>query len=370
MKTPSIAKGRILIYRIFDVAVEIDLSLIEKKRYVEGGRRLKFSKYPYMKALEIPNPPIAFDMQPFTKPLFNAETKVNVVAKAYDFGVISIAFDIPVPPGTGFSELEAVTRGLDVDASIEEKAGEYVSQLMDTLKDSVTGAAVKRDFLEDYMIFYVEKLGEGFEGAAAEEFLKRYDLSRLLLYEERELSDSTRRETLRHSFSYYPDDLAVVHVDNAFMIDPTGSLDMPDILEFANAQFLELRYYDHVMDSELDSIYAELSSRRAVALFRLREYGRLVKKMTRTVSEITELTEKVNNALKVTEDIYYSRIYRTFMSLLRSRDWEVSINEKLQVTINTYKMTHDEIALYRGHLLELGIIILIVLEIVLFIAFL
>jgi hypothetical protein len=369
LKTPSIARGRIIIYRIFDVAVEIDLSLIEKSS-LEGGRRLRFSKYPYMKALEIPNPPIAFDLQPFTRFLFNSETKVSVVAKAYDFGVISIAFDIPVPASTEFSELEAVTRDLDVDGSIEAKAEEYVSQLMDTLKDSVIGPAVKRDFLEDYMIFYVEKLGDGFEGSTAEEFLKRYDPSRLLLYEERELSDSTRRETLRHSFSYYPDDLAVIHVDNAFMLDPTGSFDMPDILEFANAQFLELRYYDHVMDSELDSIYTELSSKSPVALFRLREYGRLVKKMTRTVSEITELTEKVNNALKVTEDIYYSRVYRTFMSLLRSRDWETSINEKLQVTINTYKMTHDEIALHRGHLLELGIIILIVLEIILFIIFL
>jgi len=366
LKIPSIAKGRILIYRIFDVAVEIDLSLIEKMP-VDGWRRLKFSKYPYMKALEITNPPIAFELQPFTKLLFNADTKVNVVAKAYDFGVISIAFDIPVPEGTEFAELEAVTRRLDVDATVETKAQEYVTQLMETLKESVKDPSVKRDFLEDYMIFYVEKLGGAFEGASSEEFLKRYDPTRLLLYEDRDLSEFTRKETLRHSFSYYPDDLAVIHVDNAFLIDPTGSFDIPDILEFANAQFLELRYYDHLMDSGLDSIYSELSSTRPVALFRLREYGRLVKRMTRIVSEITELTEKVNNALKVTEDIYYSRIYRTFMALLGSGDWETSINEKLRVTINTYKMTHDEIALHRGHLLEVGIILLIILEIILFV---
>ncbi|MBI5588316.1 MAG: hypothetical protein HY889_08130 [Deltaproteobacteria bacterium] len=366
MKRPSIARGRIIIYRIFDVAVEINLSLIERKAG-EGARRLKFSKYPYMKALEITNPPIAFDLQPFAKLLFDREINVTVVAKAYDFGVISIAFDIPVPESTSFEELEAVTRGLDIDESIDTKAAEYVSQLMETLKGSVVGPEVKSAFLEDYTIFYVERLGDGFEGIQSEEFVKRYDPSRLLLYEARELSDFTRRDTLRHSFSYYPDDLVIIHVDNAFILDPTGSLDMPDILEFANAQFLELRYYDHVIDGELESIYAELTGKSRVALFRLREYGRLVRKMTRTVSEITELTEKVNNSLKVTEDIYYSRIYRTFMSLLRSRDWEVSIAEKLQVIINTYKMTHDEIALQRGHLLELGIIILIVLEIILFI---
>lgn len=364
MKTPLIAKGRILIYRIFDVAVEINLSVIDQRAF-EGARRLKFSKYPYMKAIEFAEPPVAFDLQPFSKSLFDRDIKVNVVAKAYEFGVVSIAFDIPIPEGTAFSDLEAVTRSLDVDESIDSEAAGYVSQLMDTLAGAVTGAEVKKDFLEDYTIFYVEKLGG--DDITTEGFLKSYDPSRLLLYEARGLSAFTARDTLRHSFSYYPDDLIIIHVDNALIIDPTGSFDMPDILEFANAQFLELRYYDHVLDVELESIYTELSSKRKVSLFRLHEYRRLVEKMTRTVSEITELTGKVNNALKLTEDIYYSRIYRSFMSLLRSRDWETSITDKLQVIINTYKMTHDEIALQRGHLLELGIIILIVLEIILFI---
>jgi len=44
---------------------------------------------------------------------------------------------------------------------------------------------------------------------------------------------------------------------------------------------------------------------------------------------------------------------------LRSNDWEQSIKEKLQVVTNTSKMIYDEISTKRGHLLELGIIILI-----------
>jgi uncharacterized Rmd1/YagE family protein len=53
------------------------------------------------------------------------------------------------------------------------------------------------------------------------------------------------------------------------------------------------------------------------------------------------------------------------MVLFRSREWEDSIKEKLQVVTNTYKMLYDEISTRRGHLLELGIIILIIIEIVL-----
>ena len=356
----SIDKGRIIIYRLFDIASEIDLSLIESK-VKEGVRRLRLSRYPYMKALEFTNPPVSLELKGFVKPLFGQDVNINVIAKAYDFGVLSLAFDIPIPSNTTFSELETVAKNLDVDESIDEKADEYIMHLIKNLGDAVVRPEIKRDFVEDYMIFHIQRLETKIN---AVEFLERYDPSRLLLYETREVSHDTREETLRHRFSYYPDDLVIVHLDNAFIIDPSDSSDILDILEFANAQILELRYYDHVLDGELNWIYSELSRRGGVSIFKLREYERLAKKITGTVTDLTEVTEKVNNALKVTEDVYYARIYRTAMTLLRSRDWEDSIKEKLQVVTNTYKMLYDEIATKRGHLLELGIFLLIVIEII------
>ncbi|HEB75412.1 MAG TPA: hypothetical protein ENJ04_03575 [Nitrospirae bacterium] len=356
----SISKGRIIIYRLFDISSEIDLSLIES-RAKEGARRLRLSRHPYMKALEFSNPPVSFELKGFARRLFGRDVRVGVIAKAYDFGVLSLAFDIPIPAGTGFSELETVAKELDTDESIDEKAGGYVRHFIRSAGDAVVKPEIKEDFVEDYMIFHIERLDRGID---AEEFLKQYDPSRLLLYETREVSPDTREETLRHRFSYYPDDLVIVHLDNAFIIDSSGSSDIMDILEFANAQILELRYYDHVLDGELSWIYGELSRRGGVSIFKLREYERLAKKITETVTDLTEVTEKVNNALKVTEDVYYARIYRKAMTLLRSRDWEDSIKEKLQVVTNAYKMLYDEIATKRGHLLELGIFILIVIEIV------
>jgi hypothetical protein len=52
------------------------------------------------------------------------------------------------------------------------------------------------------------------------------------------------------------------------------------------------------------------------------------------------------------------------MVLFRSRDWELSIKEKLQVVTNTYKMIYEEISTKRGHILEIGILLLIAIEIV------
>lgn len=358
--SPSVGKGRVLIYRLFDVALEIDLGIIDRLQR-EGSKRLKISKYPYTKAIEFTNPPVSFELTPFTKELFGQDTRINVIAKAYDFGVISIAFDLPIPENTGFERLESVARELDTDSTIEEKARQYVVGLMESLSSAIISPEIKEGFVEDYMIFHIERL---YGGMSARDLLENYDPSRLLLYESRELSAFTRKETLKHSFSYYPDDLIIVHMDNALIIEPSGSFDMPDILEFANAQIFELRYYDRVIDRELKWIYGELSKRRVYQLG-LRRYESLAKKIVQTVSDITEVTGRVNNSLKVTEDVYYARIYRTFMALLRSRDWEMSIKEKLDIVMNTYKMLHDEISVKRDYAVELGIFFLIVIDIML-----
>ena len=337
----SINRGRILIYRLFDAGLEIDLARVEE-RIKAGSRRLKLSRYAYTRALEFANPPVVLDLAQFPGSYFGPATKVNVI-----------------PPSTPMSELERVLRKLDSDETIDFKAREYADGLLESLGPAVTGPEIKEGFLEDYAVIYIEELGEGIK---AEEFIERYDPSRLLLCEERDLSRFTRDETLKHSFSYYPDDLIIVHVDNALIVDPSGSFDLPDILEFANAQIFELRYYDRVIDAELKWIYSRVPGSTRASFLRLREYEKLARRIMRTVTDITEVTERVNNSLKVTEDIYYARVYRTVMAVLRSRDWEMSIREKLRIIMNTYNMIHDEISVWRSYIIELGILILIAVE--------
>lgn len=358
----SISKGKIIIYRLFDIASEINLSSIESSAKDGAARRMKLSREPYSKALEITNPPVSLELKGFARVLFDRDTDIAVSARAYDFGVVSVAFAVPVPEGTGFEALEKAASALEVDPSINELAREYAQGLVSDFSPAFVSPEIKGFFIEDYTIFLIEKLSEEL---TAEGFLKSYDPSRLLLGEARPVSGRIAEETLRNMFSYYPDDLVITHLDNAFIIDPSGSTDILDILEFSNAQLLELRYYDHVLDRELNWIYGELSKRGGVSIFRIRDYERLAKKITETVTDLTKVTERVNNALKVTEDAYYARIYRATMEMFRSRDWEESIKEKLAIVTNNYKMLYNEISTKRGHLLELTIIILIVLEIAL-----
>lgn len=358
---PSIGKGTLIVYRLFDVASEIDLLAVERMAR-EGTKRLRISKQPYMKALEFANPPVSFDLPPFQKNIFGHDQNVGVVARAYDFGVVTVAFYITIPGGTAFEALEEALCSLDADVAIDERARQYIDQIMDLLASAIKTPDVKEDFVEDYTVIYVESLGDGMKVG---EFTGSYDITRLLHYERRELSAFIKAETMKHAFSYYPDEMIVLHVDNAFILDPVVSTDLPDLLEFANAQILELRYYDGLLDRELEKIYSELPGRRTFSVFRVREYERLARKLMRTVTDVTEVTEKVHNALKVTEDIYYAKIYRDAMALLGSGEWERSINGKLRFISDTYGRIHDDIVVQRGYVVEVGIFILIAVDIVL-----
>ena len=104
MDTLKITKGKIVIYRLYDVAYEINLSLVEQKAK-EGVRRLRLSRYPYMKALEFTDPPVSFVLPGFTKQLFDQDIEIKVISKAYDFGVLSLAFSYRSPKALLFQNL-------------------------------------------------------------------------------------------------------------------------------------------------------------------------------------------------------------------------------------------------------------------------
>lgn len=166
-------------------------------------------------------------------------------------------------------------------------------------------------------------------------------------------------------FSYFSDDAVVLNFDNALIIEPSGSMEIPDILEFANAQLLELRYYDHYVDRELDYIY-RVASKAVFSVWNVRKYDAHATHVMKTVTEVSEITERIDNALKVTEDVYYARIYRAALQLFRVTEWETGIRRKLDLAARSYDMITKGIATKRTELLELTIVILIIIEIIIF----
>src|SRR5262249_51314340 len=96
-----------------------------------------------------------------------------------------------------------------------------------------------------------------------------------------------------------------------------------------------------------------------------RRFANLARKLYMLVAEVTELTEKADNALQGTEDVYLARVYATALDLFRVPKLRAAVDRKLAIIRDTYTALYEEASSHRAELLELAIILLIILEIVL-----
>ena len=89
------------------------------------------------------------------------------------------------------------------------------------------------------------------------------------------------------------------------MLDRTGSTDLPDLLEFANAQFLELRYYDDALRKAIDSTYDEIDkATEPGSRGKAKTFRKVRNELMEVMADMSVLTSNVDNALQVTEDVF------------------------------------------------------------------
>ncbi len=351
--------GGILIYRLYDVAWDINLVKVEEK--VSEYKRQSIDRKRFSKAFEFVNPPLSLKLKTFEKNLQGKQYTIHVYAKAYDYGVLTIIFEIPV------REIEItdfVTLAKNIEEPFKDDFRNELNRLVFDLGDALHQVSLSR-FEEDYTVYYLRQL---IPEKTAKDLFRICDIGSLLLYEEGESppSAATKEELLSFSFSYSDSDLVVLSWDTAIVLDPSGSMDIPDLLEFANAQLLELRVYDDMVDRELDIINDRIITQVPPSIWKIKRYEELAARVMRTVMDLTGITEKIDNSLKVTEDVYYSRVYASALSLFKVQQWETSIERKIRIASRFYDMLYREISNKRTEFLEFIIIVLIALEIVLF----
>jgi hypothetical protein len=80
------------------------------------------------------------------------------------------------------------------------------------------------------------------------------------------------------------------------------------------------------------------------------------------VAESMAIVERVDNSLKVTDDVYLARVYSAALELFRERAWRDGIDRKLAIMRETYAMLNAESQAARAEVLEVAIIILILGE--------
>jgi hypothetical protein len=365
----QVVTGTVIALRLFDIADSIDLAKAEilwrqQPRPTGGpppGTRGRLVSTP-PKAVAFGVAPLDLALEPVLVRLDGTDIWAAATARLYDFGVTRLAlhFTADALSWSGFTR-----RLIAVDASVGPAAETIIWRTMlDHVCRTIAPALLRPtpDRLEeDYLVGTVRAFDETPD---AEALLHRIDLVPLLSGEESKLSDGARRDLLRQRFSYYADDLVVLTWDRAFIYEPRGDSDVMDVLDVANAQLLEMRYYDQLLDAELPNMYNLVQTmQRTRPLLGSRRFADLARRLYTLVAEVTELREKVDNALQVTEDVYLARIYTAAHDLFRVASVNAAVDRKLAIIRDTYTALYDEASAARAALMEAAIVALIVVEI-------
>jgi hypothetical protein len=276
----------------------------------------------------------------------------------WDYGVISLQYRVPLAP-MDWNELIAFAAAIESATSFDDAAKQRLEELLGIIAQSVHGRH-HWPGTEDYVIYFLEEL-TGIENAS--ELVDNADIAAVMLGEATyPLAQRTRKSIVDHSYQYWAHDLAVIDWNSALVVEPNGTRDLPDVIEFALTHLIELRYYDDLLDDKLGDLYSAISQSER-KLFRT-NYARLSREASALFMDITEFIERVENSLKVIGDFYLATIFRASVSRLRLHEWEENVTRKLSLLARVSELLSAQSTAHRGHVLEWIVILLIAFEIV------
>jgi hypothetical protein len=355
---PSVKKGYLLVYRIFDVAEEINVTQVEAiLRDHRGPDRFKVPKF-IDRGIVMKNPPVTFGLGEEMINIKGREIKADVTVKIRDFGVLSLMYQIKIEPGTQWENLVKLAgeleEGSEIDTVAQQQAREIVGAINPAMKKPNTWGS-----FEDYIIYFFEEFDNGL---GAKEILAQADLASLLLAEDKvKISESTRKALVENVYQYSETDLALIEWNSAIVIEPGGGREVPDILEFAVTQLMEMRFYDDLLDQKLNNLYNDIERRRS-SIWGSR-YDKVYEDASTRYIEFIEFLERVENSLKVVGDFYLATIYRAATRRFRLPDWQNSVTRKMNILAQVSNLLQGEINVRKSHWMEITIILLIAYEI-------
>lgn len=336
---------------LFDVCEEIRL---DELRSILGARRLgEGLKHAAAEQIFFERPPVVEDAQ------FPGEAQARVRVKYYDYGVVSVLFEFPFA-GEWHDLISLSCRwisGTDLPSRADEIAKEKVARAGPALEKPY-----KKWLSEDYFAFFMREI-KGNPTAAQLLSACGHQIAQVVRGENAVLSDDERREVLQSGMSYYPNDLAVLGWNAAFVYDSAaGSETTMQLLEYANTQLLEFRHYDDLLTRELGRVYKSLAKNTTlIGRWRLpREASRL----QTFYLDVTELTERVDNAIKFLSDMFSARLYRLAASKIGVPDYKSLVQEKLQTAEDLYRFLIDEFHQARTFWIEFLVLVILVIELV------
>ncbi|MGE3277646.1 MAG: hypothetical protein AB7O67_21230 [Vicinamibacterales bacterium] len=355
----TIRAAELIAFYLFDVAESVDLAAVPA--LVGAGERARLQPKPPLPAyVGFQRPPVQLDAESLgLGPIAGGHVRFKI----YEYGIVSVSVTRGFAGSWG--ELVDASAALAADHTLEDQAEAHCRALVSRITAALDRP--RADFLsEDYFVFAVSDI-DGHPGADQVLADRGDQIARLLRGETAALAPQEREEVLRHRLSYLTDDLVVPAWAAAFVYDtPAGIQAALEILEYANSQLLQFRYYDERLDAELTRIYKELESSRTYVIWRPHRYVRAARQVHAIFIDVNELTDRTENALKLVGDVYAARLLALANQRLGVTGWRASVQEKLKTLDEIYRFAVDQTAMERGEVLELAIVVILVFELILF----
>ncbi len=349
-------KGSVVVLVLYDVCEEIRLDDLRRILGSQPAGREPTFRHLAPEYVRFERPPV---VEPLEQTLLDTGEQLQGRLKYYDYGVVCVEFELSFE---GDWDMLVDLSCRYIAATEVERRAFQIAQ--DKLR-RVPAALVKpyENWLtEDYYIF---RVGEAGADATADRLCEAHanHIAQIVRGERAPLSREEEQEILQSRMSYYRSDLAVVGWNAAFLYDsPAGAETTIQLLEYANSQLLEFRYYDEVLTRELQAVYKSLESGTGfLARWRL---ARASARLHTLLLDVTELTERADNAIKFLSDMFSARLYRLAADKVGVPDYKKLVQQKLGTAEDLYRFMVEQFHQGRAFVLELMIVIILIIDLI------
>jgi hypothetical protein len=345
-------QGSIVVLNLYDIAEEIRLADLPP---LTGGTPLSTTfKSSTPAHVRFERPPVIETLPPLA---LSTGERFEVTLQYYDYGVVSVLLRFAF--SGSWNELQQLAGSWVSGPIFDELCRKTIRERLSKIQ-----AALVKPYpnwlSEDYAVIHLHSVAGTTNGAS---LLQEHgkEISQIVRGEQSPLADQERTEVLQGYMSYYPNDLIVAGWNAAFVFDtPAGAEPTIRLLEYANSQLLQFRHYDEILTRELERVY-DLAENRKGMLFRWR-MGSAAARLRTMLLDVTELTERTNNALKFVGDMFFARVYKLCAVKIGVADYLSLVQEKLRTADELYDFMIEEFHQARAFLLEFIVVLILLIE--------
>jgi len=352
--------GSVLVLVQFDVCEEIRL---DQLRQILGARTADASfKHLSPGYVRYQRPPVQEVLEPI---VLESGERLQGDIKYFDYGVVSVVFELPF--SGDWDKLIQLSSRWVWDTNFESLASRIVRKKLERAAPALVKPYQVKDasewLQEDYFIFHLREIA----GApTASDLLASQGacIAQVVRGEAQALSDGERQEILQSRISYYPSDLAVIGWNAAFIYDTSAGAETAiQLLQYANSQLLEFRHYDDLLTHQLEGVYAFLDHGGHGMWSRWRT-ARAASKLHTVLLDVSELTERADNAIKFLSDMFSARLYKLAAQKVGVPDYKDLVQQKLRTAEELYRFMVDEFNQSRAFVLELMVVVILIIELI------